>query len=409
MAFVTHWVKCAAVGTPDRSRTCRETSASIAFCRIIDGLRTPGQSGANPHGVNEYYRMKFAIEMAGSCARVCTQRSPISASGRTRNRRAIAGTKKNICPGPCFFVVGRDRAKLSFFWKHCYAVAKSGPCLGTVINPDTGAPLIVNDERVLASEFEKIRRSEIIGDGTDDQGKNRCSMYSPLWQADGGCIRRFALLEFIGRYMPDFFDYGIADEVHELKGDTAPGKALGTLARSVDRIAVLTGTLMGGYADDLFNVLYRLEPHKMVTEGYEWGESGVRNFSESYGVLERVTIIASEENACSKGKATKQVKRKPGASPMLFGKFLMELGAFVSLEDISSELPAHREEVIGVDMDEPLAKAYADLEKQIKEPFEEHRGNHPVISTALNAVLAYPDRPYGFGDLIGTEYDLELH
>jgi len=120
-----------------------------------------------------------------------------------------------------------------------------------------------------------------------------------------------------------------------LKGDTAQGNALGTMARSVDRIAVLTGTLMGGYADDLFNVLYRLEPHKMVTEGYEWGESGVRNFAESYGVLERVTIIAPEENACSKAKVTKQVKRKPGASPLLFGKFLMELGAFVSLEDIS--------------------------------------------------------------------------
>ena len=65
--------------------------------------------------------------------------------------------------------------------------------------------------------------------------------------------------------------------------------------------------------------------------------------------------------------------------------------------------------VIGVDMDEPLAKAYTDLEKQIKEALEEHRGNHSVISTALNALLAYPDRPYGFGDLIGTEYDPELH
>ena len=35
-------------------------------------------------------------------------------------------------------------------------------------------------------------------------------------------------------------------------------------------------------------------------------------------------------------------------------------------------------------MDEPLAKAYADLEKQIKEALEEHPGNHSVISTALN-------------------------
>lgn len=84
-------------------------------------------------------------------------------------------------------------------------MSKSGPCLGTVINPDTGAPLIVNDERVLASEFEKIRRSEIIGDAGADQGKNRRVVYSPLWQADGGRIRRFAPLEFIGRYVPATF------------------------------------------------------------------------------------------------------------------------------------------------------------------------------------------------------------
>jgi hypothetical protein len=162
-------------------------------------------------------------------------------------------------------------------------------------------------------------------------------------------------------------------------------------------------------ATHLFNVLYRLEPHKMVAEGFEWGESGVRSFAETYGVLERITIITPEENACSKAKVTKQVKRKPGASPLLFGKFLMELGAFVSLEDISSELPAYREEVIGVDMDQTLAKAYADLEEQIKEALEEHRGNHSVISTALNALLSYPDRPYGLGDLIGSEYNPEAH
>jgi GAF domain-containing protein len=104
-----------------------------------------------------------------------------------------------------------------------------------------------------------------------------------------------------------------------------------TMAQAVNKIVVLTGTLLGGYADDVFNVLYRLVPHKMIAEGYEWGESGVRSFSEVYGVLERVTIIPPQENACSKAKIVKQIKRKPGASPLLFGKFLMELGGFVSL------------------------------------------------------------------------------
>jgi hypothetical protein len=326
---------------------------------------------------------------------------------RLAKRHRSARARWNINVGaPSIFVISRERAKLGYFWRHAYGTPHSGPFHGSVVNPDTGKPILTSDDQLRRADFRKVKHSELI---LPDSVKARLPFHSALWQADNAKIPRMAPMEFIGRYLDGFFDYGIADEVHELKGDTAQGNALATLARSVDRIAVLTGTLMGGYADDLFNVLYRLEPHKMVTEGYEWGESGIRNFAESYGVLERVTIIAPEENACSKAKVTKQVKRKPGASPLLFGKFLMELGAFVSLEDISSELPAYREEVIGIDMDEPLAKAYADLEKQIKEALEEHRGNHSVISTALNALLAYPDRPYGFGDLIGTEYDPELH
>jgi len=383
---------------------CREVLITIPGARVfmIDGLRTPGRSSTGPHGVNEVRYRNGRIVREGLHTTLTDLRL-------RKNSKSARDRWQKICHGPSFWIVGRDRAKLSYFWKHSYTVAQSGPCLGSVVNPDSGAPLIVNDERVLATEFDKIRRSEILGAAGRDRGRDRRPIYSPLWQADGKRIRRFAPLEFVGRYMNDFFDYGIADEVHELSNDTAQGNALGTLARSVDKIAVLTGTLMGGYADDLFNTLYRLEPHKMVAEGYEWGESGVRSFAETYGVLERITIITPEENACSKAKVTKQVKRKPGASPLLFGKFLMELGAFVSLEDISGELPSYREEVIGVDMDEPLAKAYVDLEKQIKEALEEHRGNHSVISTALNALLSYPDRPYGLGDLIGTEYDPESH
>jgi hypothetical protein len=77
--------------------------------------------------------------------------------------------------------------------------------LGSVINPDSGAPLIVNDERVLATEFEKTRRSEILGSDGGDREKDRRPIYSPLWQADGKRIRRFAPLEFIGRYEPATF------------------------------------------------------------------------------------------------------------------------------------------------------------------------------------------------------------
>jgi len=79
----------------------------------------------------------------------------------------------------------------------------------------------------------------------------------------------------------------------------------------------------------------------------------------------------------------------------------------VSLEDISDALPPYREEIVSVEMDQPLQKAYEDMEEDIKKALHEHRGNQSIASVALNALLAYPDRPYGFGDLIGREFNPE--
>ena len=215
-------------------------------------------------------------------------------------------------------------------------------------------------------------------------------------------------MEFIGRYMDGFFDYGIADEVHELKsGETAQGNALGTLASACDRTVVLTGTLLGGYADELFHILYRLDSGMMREDGFEYGEAGVRQFAEAYGVLEKITTIEPSENACSDAKTTTTVKRRPGASPLLFGKYLMSMAAFVSLEDISDALPPYNEEVVAVEMDPVLASAYEKLEEDITAALREHHGNSSVISTAMNALLLYPDRPYGLGTLYGYQTDQE--
>jgi len=46
----------------------------------------------------------------------------------------------------------------------------------------------------------------------------------------------------------------------------------------------------------------------------------------------------------------------------------MDIGAFVSLEDISANLPPYTEEVISVPMDKPLADAYADWSRTSQQP-----------------------------------------
>jgi len=203
-------------------------------------------------------------------------------------------------------VVGRDRAKLGYFWRHAYQIARCGRYQGSVINPDNGSPVCLGSEgeRLLAIDFKKVKLSEMLGQG-EDANHTRRSLYSALWQADGKKIRRFAPIDFIGRYMDGFFDYAIADEVHELKGgDTAQGNALGALAAAARHIAVLTGTLLGGYADELFNILFRLGASRMLEEGFEYGDAGVRAFTEIYGLLEKITVIEPADNACSEARVT---------------------------------------------------------------------------------------------------------
>lgn len=382
----------------------REAFLTLPRVRVffIDGLRTP-TSSAGHAGVNEVRLRHGRIVREG--LRTTLTELRLRKMARTARQRW-----DSICGFPALFIVGRERGKLSYFWRHAYGHARCGRYQGSIVNSDTGCPICLGEdgERLLSADFKKAKLSEILGARNgDESAKSRHALYSALWQADGKKTRRFAPVDFVGRYMPDFFDYAIADEVHELKGDTAQGNALGTLAACAQNTAVLTGTLLGGYADEVFNILFRLEPTKMVKEGFEFGEAGVRAFTETYGLLEKITVIEPADNACSEARVTKRIRRRPGASPLLFGRFLMSLGAFISLEDISEALPPYREEVVSVEMDTPLKQAYKKLEEDVKTALKEHRGNQSVMSVALNALLLYPDRPFRLGNLYGWEFDPE--
>jgi len=361
---------------------------------VIDGIRN-GVGSNGYTGVNEVRLRNGRIVREGL-------RTTLSDLRLRKDARSPRSRWQSICGSPAVFIVSRERAKLGYFWRHVFGTPRSGPFNGCVVNPDTGRPVLTGTDQLRRADFRKAKHSELVsGDDPTMAGKARKPFHSALWQSDGSKVRRYAPIDFIGRYMDGFFDYAIADEVHELKGDTAQGNALGTLASSAQRIVILTGTLLGGYADELFNILFRLNPRKMLAEGFVPGEAGLRAFSEAYGVLEKVTVIEPKDNVCSEARVTKRVKRRPGASPLLFGRFLLELGAFVSLEDISEALPSYQEEVISVEMDAPLASAYEDLERDIKDALQAHPGNQSVISTGMNALLLYPDRPFGLSDLIG--------
>ena len=306
-------------------------------------------------------------------------------------------------PGSTFFIAGKDKAKLGYFWEHVYTKAKSGPHLGGVVNPDSGKSILDSEmQKLTALDFmEKRKLSEILT--CSSGGRTR---YSALWQADRSRIQRMAPIEYIGRFMKGWFDFAIADELHQLAGDTAQGNALGVLGRAGRRVIALTGTLMGGYSDDLFNVFWRMEPRVMAREGFAYGGQGRRDFQEQYGVLETIEKVEDADNACSRAtRKTVRVVRKPGASPLLFGKFLMNTTAFLSLEDISDNLPRYDESVISVEMDDVLQEVYEQLEQDIRSAMKEHRGNKSLMSILLNTLLVYPDHPHDFDQIWARAFD----
>jgi hypothetical protein len=378
---------------------CREAMSTLPGPRVfvIDGCRN-GVASNGFGGVNEVRIRNGRVVRDGF-------KTTLSNIRLAKGHRSARAHWQAQIAAPSVFVVSRERAKLSYFWRHAYGSPRSGRFNGSVVNPDTGQPVISGDDHLRRADFRKVKLAETVW---PESSKSRRPYFSPLWQADNQKIHRMAPIEFIGRYMDGFFDYGIADEVHELKsGETAQGNALGTLSAVCSRTVVLTGTLLGGYADELFHILYRLDSGMMRKDGFEYGDAGVRQFAEAYGVLEKITTIEPSANACSDAKATTTVKRRPGASPLLFGKYLMNMAAFVSLEDISDALPPYSEEVVAVDMDPALANAYGKLEDDITAALREHHGNSSVISTAMNALLLYPDRPYALGTLYGYQTDPE--
>jgi hypothetical protein len=380
-------------------KTAREVFLTIPNARVflIEDMRNGGDK-RKPHGVVEVVLVKGEIERKGAGFSL----SELRHMGRNGWRK-FCGEKN------AFFVLSKEKGKLGYFWRDSYQVAKSGKELGGVVNVDTGRPVEISNggylTRVHLHSNKKYQE-------TVTRHAEGTTFYSPMWSADRSKIQRMAPLDYMSRYMKDWFDYAIADELHQLSGDTAQVNGLGVLERIGRRLIGLTGTMMGGYADDLFNVFFRMDAPQVVAEGYEWGAEGRKLFQSTYGVSEEIVRHEEKDNACTKtSKANVTIKRRPGCSPLLFGRFLMENTAFVSLEDTAKDLPAYNESVIPVAMDRELDKAYTEVLEAIKEALEEYPKNPSLTSMMLQTLLCYPDHPFGFDMLkarvkINDQYEI---
>lgn len=207
--------------------------------------------------------------------------------------------------------------------------------------------------------------------------------------------------EFIKRYLPDqFFGLLIVDEGHEYKNfGTAQGQAMHVLCNKVSKVLLLTGTLMGGYADDVFYLLWRLMPKILISDGFKYRHGGLQraamDWLKQFGCLE--TVYKTTESNLKTANATKSsvnTRKRPGFSPIAVVKHILPYTVFMRLSDIGENVLPHFSEFYhDISMDTALTSEYqafsAKLMAEMKAALT--KGDNSLLGAVFAALMAYPD------------------
>jgi SNF2 family DNA or RNA helicase len=289
------------------------------------------------------------------------------------------------------FIISKERCKLSYGWR---AAAMPGKLLRVGKDKFERSPI----PRCPRCGKPVMEQDKYLSWGVLEKRKCHCdSCGEVLWQADNR-LRRYAPAEFIKKYLKGYFDLVVVDEVHDYKaGDSLQGNAMGQVLSAAEKTLCLTGTLNGGYADDLFYLLYRLEPDRIKHEGFNYKES--IKWLETFGTLERVQKLEDEDSYYGRARKKNVItKKRPGVSPVVIGRYLLDKTAFIRLSDVIEGLPPYEENVVTVHAEGEQFLAYKRLEDQLAEAVKKYKTR--ALGAMLQALLSYPDSCVLYPELV---------
>lgn len=209
--------------------------------------------------------------------------------------------------------------------------------------------------------------------------------------------------EFIKRYFPDgTFGCCLVDEGHEYKAaSSAQALAMAVLAAKARKVVLLTGTLMGGYADDLFYLLWRLLPQRMMEDGFRFNARrslapAANAFMERHGVLKEVhrETVGGDYKTAKGKRASVHVSKAPGFGPDGIARYVLPFTCFLKLTDIDGKaLPPYREHCEDVPMLPAQLEAYKDLSSSLGQAMRQAlaKGDTSLLGVVLQVLLRWPD------------------
>jgi hypothetical protein len=158
--------------------------------------------------------------------------------------------------------------------------------------------------------------------------------------------RRIALAQHIQRRHPNVFDFLILDEAHEYSNENAAQTI------SANRLTglrlptiVMTGSVMNGYAESLFSIMWAVSPEFRR----EFNRGDKQRFNDRYGYRKRLVTENEEkqlDNVIAFGAVSDRVQRServignaPGVLPLFLLRHLLPISVTLHKTDLALDLP----------------------------------------------------------------------
>jgi superfamily II DNA or RNA helicase len=288
---------------------------------------------------------------------------------------------------------------------HAYKEEKCGAKLWTALNRDDighgwiklGEAGWIREE-FIAQETEKLMAKEKL-DKKETTLFNKLFDQYEFYQENGYYNitykgpKKYPVAQYIYERMNGLFDYLILDEMHQLMSNSLQGHAAHLLMKAAKHCLLLTGTLLNGYASNIFYTLFRVCPNVMVQEGFRYEDE--MEFARLFGVTSKESTFEVSRGRAGNRVGSAREKELPGISPLIFTKFLLNITAFIALDQMTEGLPDYEEIPVAIEMDSATFQGY----HQIRDFFRQRCGGmqgqtKKIMSSMIKLMTQYPDAPH---------------
>ena len=224
-----------------------------------------------------------------------------------------------------------------------------------------------------------------------------------------GARRQCSLSAYISKKMRGQVNGLIIDELQDYNNNSGQGDAMNDLLGCAKRAIGLTGTLINGYSQGIFYLLYRVSPRLMQIDDKMY--TATKKFNDEYGVTETVYEADSEEYRSNRRTVNRKLREKqlPGVSPLVYSRFLMNNAVFLSLNDMGKQLPEYEEIPVELELPADVFAEYKRIEDRFVDVMKYHRDiAQRVMSAFMSLLTVYPDQPYDMRPVLEPVAETEL-